>query len=203
MFGPSVVPHLLWPRLTSPRPSQRLSTSVALGSRVDLPGYCAPTFTLMPVGYTPHRSVQVSGFGLFRCLAPMRRLVSASCSSGQRFASGFLRIRSRPRHPCLWLTLPLVGRVEDFHLQVGAPCRAHEKKRGSRSCFLAFRRLRLPYETVSQGYQKVAAVLRIDSTVAMATIKRGSLRPAPHRLSQPAGVKSPTSRDGPSPTGSS
>ena len=50
------------------------------------------------------------------------------CSSGQRFASGFLQIRSRPRHPCLWLTLPLAGCVEDFHLQAGAPCRAHHKK---------------------------------------------------------------------------
>src|SRR3989338_6786661 len=28
------------------------------------------------------------------------------------------------------LTLPLAGRVEDFHLQVSAPCRAHQKKRG-------------------------------------------------------------------------
>src|SRR3989338_4043248 len=26
------------------------------------------------------------------------------------------------------LTLPLVGRVEDFHLQVSAPCRAHQQK---------------------------------------------------------------------------
>ena len=26
--------------------------------------------------------------------------LSASCSSGQRFAFGFLQIRSRPRHPC-------------------------------------------------------------------------------------------------------
>src|SRR3989338_6586403 len=26
------------------------------------------------------------------------------------------------------LTLPLAGRVEDFHLQVSAPCRAHQKK---------------------------------------------------------------------------
>lgn len=43
---------------------------------------------------------------------------SASCSSGQHFASGFLQIRSRPRHPCLQLTLPLAGCVEDFHLQV-------------------------------------------------------------------------------------
>ena len=44
--------------------------------------------------------------------------LSASCSSGQHFASGFLQIRSHPRHPCLWLTLPLAGCVEDFHLQV-------------------------------------------------------------------------------------
>jgi len=29
--------------------------------------------------------------------------LSASCSSGQHFASGFLQIRSHPRHPCLWL----------------------------------------------------------------------------------------------------
>ena len=26
----------------------------------------------------------------------------------------------------VWLALPLVGRAEDFHLQVGAPCRAHK-----------------------------------------------------------------------------
>ncbi|AVD90104.1 hypothetical protein C4Q26_24460 [Pseudomonas sp. SWI44] len=68
--------------------------------------------------------------------------LSASCSSGQHFASGFLQIRSHPRHPCLWLTLPLAGCVEDFHLQVthsattakrvaltrNAPCLAHPQK---------------------------------------------------------------------------
>lgn len=122
---------LLCPLLTSARPSRRLSTPVAQGSCADLPGYDAPTFTLMPVGYTSHRSVQVSGFDLFGCLTPMRRLVSASCSSGQRFASGFLQTRSRPRNPCLWLTLPLAGCVEDSHLQVSAPCRAHQKKTGA------------------------------------------------------------------------
>ncbi|SHO50080.1 hypothetical protein SAMN02745220_03238, partial [Desulfopila aestuarii DSM 18488] len=29
----------------------------------------------------------------------------------------------------VWLTLPLAGRVEDLHLLVGAPCRAHNRKR--------------------------------------------------------------------------
>ncbi len=33
------------------------------------------------------------------------------------FASGLLQICSHPRHPCLWLTLPLARCVEDFHLQ--------------------------------------------------------------------------------------
>jgi len=74
---------------------------------------------------------------------PRYAVYSASCSSGQHFASGFFQIRSHPRHPCLWLTLPLAGCVEDFHLQVtrsatttkrvaltrNAPCLAHNEKR--------------------------------------------------------------------------
>ena len=101
-FSPSLLSfqQLLRPLLTSGDPSPHLSMSVALGRAPDLPGYYAPTFTLIPVGYTPHRSVQVSGFSDIGRLAPMRRLVSASCSSGQRFAFGFLQIPSRPRHPC-------------------------------------------------------------------------------------------------------
>ena len=48
-----------------------------------------------------------------RCAA-----LTASCSSGQHFASGFLQISPRDEHPCLPLTLPLTGCVEDFHLLV-------------------------------------------------------------------------------------
>ena len=87
--------------LTSARSSRHLTVPVALtGNRADLPGYCALTFTLMPVGFTSRRSVQVSGFDDNGRLSPPCRLLSASCSSGQRFAFGFLQIRSRPRHPC-------------------------------------------------------------------------------------------------------
>ena len=108
MFGPSVRalsgsppgPYLLCPLLTSACASPHLSMSVAQGTHADLPGYCAPTFTLMPVGYTPLCSVQVLGFADIGLLTPQRRLISASCSSGQRFAFGFLQIRGRPRHPC-------------------------------------------------------------------------------------------------------
>ena len=101
MFGPSVsTEHLLWPLLTSGDPSRHLSMSVAQGTSPDLPGYCALTFPLMPVGSTPRRSVQVSGFACICLLTPTRRLLSASCSSGQRFAYSFLQIPSRPGHPC-------------------------------------------------------------------------------------------------------
>ena len=92
--------RLLWPLLTSDRPSRRLSTPVAQGRPSDLPGYCAHTFTLMSVGFTSARSVQVSGFDDIGRLTPRRRLVSASCSSNQRFAYSFLQIPSRPGHPC-------------------------------------------------------------------------------------------------------
>jgi len=108
MFGPSVralsgsppVPDLLCPLLTSACASRHLRVAVAQGTHADLPGYCAPTFTLMPVGSTPLCSVQVLGFDDIGRLTPQRRLLSASYSSGQRFAFGFLQIRSRPRHPC-------------------------------------------------------------------------------------------------------
>jgi hypothetical protein len=73
---------------------------VAQGTLADLPGYDAPTFTLMPVGFTPCLSVQVSGFDDIGRLTQTRRLLSASCSSGQRFAFGFLQIPSHPGHPC-------------------------------------------------------------------------------------------------------
>jgi len=85
--------------LTSAWTSRHLSMSVAQGIHADLPGYCAPTFTLMPVGSTPHRSVQVSGFAETRLLAPMRRLVSVSCSSGQRAAIKFPSDSQSPTTP--------------------------------------------------------------------------------------------------------
>jgi hypothetical protein len=108
MFRPSVrlssarrlVLDLLCHLLTSAHASRHLSMSVAQGTHVDLPGYCTLTFTLMPVGSTSQPSVQVLGFDDIGHLTRLRRLISASCSSDQRFAFGFLQIRSRPRHPC-------------------------------------------------------------------------------------------------------
>ena len=92
--------ELLWPLLTSGDPSQRLSTPVAQGKPPDLPGYYALTFTLMPVGSTSRRSVQVLGFAVYWPAHPAVPPLSASCSSGQRFAYGFLQIPPRDGHPC-------------------------------------------------------------------------------------------------------
>ena len=86
--------------ISFPTPLDVGSTMVALGTHEDLPGYNAPIFMLMPVGYTSRRSVQVSGFDDIGHLTSPCRLVSASCSSCQRFAFCFLQICSRQRHPC-------------------------------------------------------------------------------------------------------
>ncbi len=142
-LGSVVNRHLLRPRLTSARPSRRLSTlgstkagvQISQGNSRDLPAYACRIYV------TAFRaSIGLRRFGPpYPAVPPL----SASCSSGQHFASGFLQIRSHPRHPCLWLTLPLAGCVEDFHLQVtrlvtttkrvaltrNAPCLAHPAKR--------------------------------------------------------------------------
>ena len=102
--------------------------SVAQGRSSDLPGYDALTVPLMPVGSTSQPSVQELGFASIGLLTPLRRLyplpvrqasVLPAASSGFPLAMGTLAVR---------LTLPLAGCVEDFHLQVNAPCRAHQKK---------------------------------------------------------------------------
>jgi hypothetical protein len=82
----------------------------------------------MPVGSTSQRSVQGWGFASIGLLTPLLRLyplpvrqtsVLPSASFGFRLAADTLAVR---------LTLPLAGCVEDFHLQVSAPCRAHQQK---------------------------------------------------------------------------
>ena len=69
---------------------------------------------------------------LLALLTPLLRLyplpvrqasVLPSASSGFPLARDTLAVR---------LTLPLAGCVEDFHLQVSAPCRAHQEKRSGR-----------------------------------------------------------------------
>ena len=148
-LGGAVNRHLLRLRLTSARSSRRLSTrgstmanvQISQGNSRDLPAYACRIYV------TAFRA----SIGLWRFVPPHPAVppLSASCSSGQHFASGFLQIRGHPRHPCLRLTLPLAGCVEDFHLQVtrlattakrvaltrNAPCLAHTKKPGQGRVF--------------------------------------------------------------------
>ena len=121
--------ELLWPRLTSGDPSQHLAMPVALGRPPDLPGYGAPTFPLMPVGSTSQRSVQESGFASIGLLTPLRRLYPLPVRQASALPTASSRFRLATDTLAVRLTLPLAGCVEDFHLQVSAPCRAHQKKR--------------------------------------------------------------------------
>ena len=102
--------------------------SVAQGTPPDLPGYCARTFTLMPVGFTSQRSVQVSGFADIGLLTPLRRLYPLPVRQASALPSASSRFAVARDTLAVQLTLLLAECVEDFHLQVRAPCRAHQKK---------------------------------------------------------------------------
>jgi hypothetical protein len=92
--------YLLCPLLTPVFSSRRLSTTLAQGKTTGLPGYCALTFPLMPAASTPELSVQVLDFEDICLLIQLCRLLCGFCSSGQRFACGFLRIPPHGGHPC-------------------------------------------------------------------------------------------------------
>src|SRR5665213_1780956 len=107
--------------------------SVAQGTPPDLPGYCARTFTLMPVGFTSQRSVQVSGFADIGLLTPLRRLYPLPVRQASALPSASSRFAVARDTLAVQLTLLLAECVEDFHLQVRAPCRAHPNKKPRRS----------------------------------------------------------------------
>jgi hypothetical protein len=126
----SACAQLLWPRLTSGSSSQPLSVLIAHGKLPDLPGYGALTFPLMPVGSTSRRSVQVLGFASIGPLTPPCRLYPLPVRQASVLPTASSRFRLATDTLAVQLTLPLAGCVEDFHLQVSAPCRAHQEKRG-------------------------------------------------------------------------
>ncbi len=126
-FSPSSLAQLLRPLLTSDSASEDLLISVAQRHAVRSPR------VLHTHLHAYARRIYVTAFRtrfglcIFLPAHPAVPPLSASCSSRQRFALGFLQTSSRPENPCLPLTLPRVGCVEDLHLQVSAPCRAHKK----------------------------------------------------------------------------
>ena len=92
----------------------------------------------MPVGSTSQRSVQELGFASIGLLTPLRRLYPLPVRRASALPTASSRFHLTMDTLALQLTLPLAGRVEDFHLQVSAPCRAHQKKdlRRSEGLFL-------------------------------------------------------------------
>jgi len=102
--------------------------SVTKDNMADLPGYCALTFTLMPVGSTSQRSVQESGFTEICLLTQLRRLYPLPVRQASALLTASSRFHLTMDTLAVQLTLPLAGCVEDFHLQVSAPCRAHKLK---------------------------------------------------------------------------
>src|SRR5271157_5853075 len=92
--------QLLWPRLTSDDPSPRLATPVARKQtarsprvlRTHLPAYACRIYVTALRAST--------GLCVYWPAYPAAPPLSASCSSGQRFAYSFLQIPPRDGHPC-------------------------------------------------------------------------------------------------------
>ena len=73
-------------------------------------------------------SVQVSGFACIGLLTPLRRLYPLAVRQSSALPTASSGFRLTVDTLAVQLTLPLAGCVEDLHLQVNAPCRAHQKK---------------------------------------------------------------------------
>src|ERR1019366_8166860 len=96
--------------------SGRLSTlSVSQDNMADLPGYCALTFTLMPVGSTSRRSVQVLGFASIGPLTPPCRLDPLPVRQASALPTASSRFHLAMDTLAVQLTLPLAGCVGDLH----------------------------------------------------------------------------------------
>jgi len=85
----------------------------------------------MPVGFTPRRSVQGSGFDDPCRLTPTRRLYPLPVGQASALLTASSGLSVARETLAARLTLPLARRVEDLHLQVSAPCRAHKTKRAA------------------------------------------------------------------------
>ena len=98
----------------------------------------------MPVGSTSQRSVQVLGFAYIGLLTPLRRLYPLPVRQASALPTASSRFRLATDTLAVQLTLPLAGCVEDFHLQVSAPCRAHQNRKGAITHALFLKAVKCP-----------------------------------------------------------
>src|SRR5262245_12881101 len=82
----------------------------------------------MRVGYTPPRSVHVSGFAFLCLLTPRCRLYPFPVRRASALPPASFRPPVARGTLAVQLAFPRVGYAEDFHLQESAPCRAHKEK---------------------------------------------------------------------------
>src|SRR5262249_21368470 len=83
------------------------------------------TFTLMPAASTHKLSIQVSDFEEIGLLIQLARLYAISVRRASALPAASFRFHLTMDTLAVRLTIPPVGLVEDFHLQMSAPCRAH------------------------------------------------------------------------------
>ncbi len=126
----------------TPGPSRPWAASPGAGSTTT----CAPPWTRFSAANSASSTPGSAPCAATTCSIPTSATFGAlgvMASSPQHVASyplpvrqasalpsGVLQTRSRPRTPCLRLSLPCAGRAQDFHLRVAAQQAAGTVKRG-------------------------------------------------------------------------
>jgi len=136
---PCAAQRTLCPLLTPASPSPHLTMMVApTADRQASPGNAHPPTPVCPPHLHPrppcrYRTLKISAFSSgHECLYAVsvrRARALPAAFFGSHLAMGTLAVR---------LTVPPAGSVEDFNLQVSAPCRAHKQKGGPHSQATSF-----------------------------------------------------------------
>src|SRR5271157_5038366 len=111
----------------------------------------------MPVGSTSRRSVQVLGFASIGPLTPPCRLYPLPVRQASALPTASSRFRLATDTLAVQLTLPLAGWVEDFHLQVSAPYRAHQAKGPALGRALCSFTYSLPYPIIRCTFSSITS----------------------------------------------
>ena len=127
-FGPSArSSSLLCPLLTSARPSSRLPTGFAFWRSSRSPRVMHTHFHAYTCRIYDHDFRTGSDFEGSCLLIRHDRLYALPVRQVSVLRSASFRLRLATDALAVRLTVPPVGPVEDFHLPVRAPCRAHKK----------------------------------------------------------------------------
>lgn len=115
--------------------------------------------------------------------------LSLSCSSGRRVASAFPGFAVIGDILAVRVTLPHAGRVEDFHVQVSAPCGAHKKSPAGagQGCVAVSQGERRPADCHTAASRHHGCAVRKDNVHQRSARNRRVRKLRPFQFARPTG----------------